>query len=188
MQKENKHDALFAIAQDGLEILFAVQFKDFMPHGLFNRLACFFGGLQGQKYYVKNKMIFTLNSVKVWLEIDPIQMRVIVKSANYKNSITEQLKAYLFRIIITAYWNEPLISFKLYQHILHLFKNISFYHRDTVKEVLLNNNNDAYQELRDSVIKGINDDYLNEFQELQKKIPCNERCLAILFKSCSDSS
>ncbi len=115
LKKENQDDALFAIAQDGLEILFAVQFKDFMPHGLFNRLACFYGGLQDQKYYVKNKMIFTLNEVKVWLEIDPIQMRVIFKAGNTKSKEAAELKMYLFRSLIAAYCGYNPIVYKLYR-------------------------------------------------------------------------
>ncbi len=100
LQKENQDDALFAIAQDGLEILLAVQFKDFMPHGLFIRLACFFGGLPDQKYYIKNKMIFTLNSVKVWLEIDPLHMRVIFKAGNTQFKEAVELQMYLFRSLL----------------------------------------------------------------------------------------
>ncbi len=116
LSEQSNNDILFELAQDGLEILFAVQFKDFMPHGLFNRLACFFGGLPDQKYYVKNKMIFTLNSVKVWLEIDPIQMRVIFKAGNTKSKAAAELQMYLFRSLVAAYWGYNPMVFELYRY------------------------------------------------------------------------
>ena len=115
LSEQSNNDILFELAQDGLEILFAVQFNDFMPHGLFNRLACFFGGLPDQKYYVKNKMIFTLNSVKVWLEIDPLHMRVIFKAGNTKSKEAAELQMYLFRSLVAAYWGYNPMVFKLYR-------------------------------------------------------------------------
>ncbi len=102
---ENTNDPLFQIAKGGLNHVFSIQCIDFMPFGIFNRIAAYFGGNPDQKYYVKNKIIFTIDKVKIWIEVDPILFIIYVKWSRPSDTKADQLKSYLFRTIITAYWN-----------------------------------------------------------------------------------
>ncbi len=102
---ENTNDPLFQIAKGGLNHVFSIQCIDFMPFGIFNRIAAYFGGNPDQKYYVKNKIIFTLDKVKILIEVDPLLLIIHVKWIQLADNKANPLKSYLFRTILTAYWD-----------------------------------------------------------------------------------
>lgn len=115
-------DFLFGLASEGMETIFAIRFKDYMPHGLMARLMCRLGKNPGKKYLYRYEFLCTfclsdpLNEstsngkkediVKLKVQCDMVNLRLhIHASFSDKNISKTELQKYLFKVVLAAYWN-----------------------------------------------------------------------------------
>lgn len=113
-----QNDLLFELATEGMETLFALRFKDFMPHGLMSRLMCRLGKNPGKKILKRYEFICRLcvsepnklnnvETVKVKVFCDMVKLKMHIQ-ATFKpeHKINKaDLQEYLFKVVISAYWN-----------------------------------------------------------------------------------
>ncbi|MBK8081597.1 MAG: TIR domain-containing protein [Saprospiraceae bacterium] len=115
-------DFLLDLASEGMETLFAIRFKDFMPHGLMSRLMCRLGKNPGRKILKRNEFICRLcisspeekiESVKIKVSCDMINLKLHIQASKDIPEITSKmdLQKYLFKVVLAAYWNEEHLEF-----------------------------------------------------------------------------
>ena len=94
---------------DKNSLLFAIQFKHFIPFGMINQLVCHFGKQPNKKRFWRDRIFFNLyeNNEKkatVSVVLDVINLKIKVYGHILKE--VEEVKEYLFESILAMYWQK----------------------------------------------------------------------------------